>query len=80
MMVVLGLYVLVAALAVGFLVCLKHDLPHLYLKAKRIILGLMTAGAVAATSVYLFLSMYGCADVDMYSFSWYLMWCMGHSS
>lgn len=61
--------------ATGFLWCLKHDLPHLYFKARRLVAGLMTAIALASTMTYIFVSMWSCHDVDTYSALWYAIGC-----
>jgi hypothetical protein len=70
----------VIAIAAGILWCVKHDLPHLYLRVRRVVFGLMTALALASTTTYIIISAISCNDVDRYSLLWYLLWCMDHSS
>jgi len=70
----------VVAIAVGILWCVKHDLPHLYVRVRRVVFGLMTALALASTMTYIIISLVDCGDVEKYSLLWWLMWCAEHSS
>lgn len=77
-MTVVLVFAVVAFLSIGLLVCVKHDVPHLYLAAKRIVGGLMLAMAAVMTAMLLWVPL-TCGDVDPYSFGWYVMFCMGPS-
>lgn len=72
----------VFVLAGGVLVCVKHDVTHLYVSVKRIVIGFVLAFALGSVLYAAEVPVLGCNDFEKYSFIWYLNGCFlwEHSS